>query len=102
MQWIGKNTPPDAEIVSITDWRYTYMGLLEGRVVAYSSLAAPEDLLAQLNGTKHLFVVLTALATVSSVPTDPIPLYQNDTRFQEVYRNPDVITYRVVSFSASK
>lgn len=93
MQWIGKNTPADSKLVSITDWRYTFMGLLEGRVVAYSPLTLPEDLLLQLNGTKHLYVALTALATVSSVSTNPIPLYRNDTRFKLVYQNPDVLVF---------
>jgi len=101
MIWFSQNTPADSELVSITDWRYLYTGLIIGRHAAYSELTTPDALLMQLNGTKDLYVVLTALATVSAVSSNPFPLYSNDTHFQLVYRNPDVQIYRVVSFGTS-
>jgi hypothetical protein len=102
MQWMRSNIPQDGKVLSVTDWRYLFLGLIADRSAGYAPLITPDETYSQLGGSHDTYVVLTVVATVdiSNSSVNPFTAYQNDPRFQLVYQNDDVNLYKVLARSS--
>ena len=99
MHWLNSTTPSNSQVVSVTNFDFTFYQLLYGRPSGYVPLAAPDDVVnAAFGSTVPTYVVLTDRRNrhdCRSQATNPFALYPNDTRFQLQYNDCGVLIYEL-------
>lgn len=100
MSWMDANTPPNANVASITDSDFDYYQLVYGRESGFAPLASPSEIVAASNGTSApTYVVLTTYGNVALTngSENPFSVYPNDANFQLDYNESGVLIYQLKS-----
>ncbi len=98
--WLKDNTPKNSSYLTVSDWRFTYTGLMIGRQTSYQFESTPADAtaLAKQKGSRYIIVtniVTTEIAPVPSLfPWNNFPS-SSTANLALVYSNLDVRIYKV-------
>jgi hypothetical protein len=98
MNWLDANTPPNAQVASITNADLNYYLLVYGRESGYAPLASPGEIVDASNGTSApTYVVLTTFGTVAlpNATSNPFSIYPEDTNFQLQYNQSGVLIFQL-------
>jgi len=98
--WLGDNTPQNSRYLSVSDWRFTYTGLLIGRNTIYNFTSQPDAAikLAKSGGLSYIFVTNLVTANLPPVPQlFPWNNFRNSSELSLVYNSSDVRVFKIAS-----
>src|SRR5208283_2882345 len=99
IQWLGSNTSAASAYLSVSDWRFTYTGLLIGRNSFYQFESTPQTAIpaAKTDGAEYIIVTNTVTVSLPPVPSlFPWNNFAPSSNLTMVYSNPDVEVFQIV------
>ena len=99
--WLGQNTPANSTYLSVSDWRFTYTGLLIGRQTFYQFASTQDQAVSIARSAHTSYIIVTYIVTVSLPPDPALYPWNNfpatsNANLTMVYGDSFVRVYRVV------
>jgi hypothetical protein len=98
ISWLKSNTPPHANFLSVSDWRFTYTLNIAGKRTYYQYTADPAQAIQFAKLTNSSYIIATNYVTENLPPNPnafPWNTYPGGTNLTLVYSNPDVKVFKV-------
>jgi hypothetical protein len=97
--WLGNNTAPGSVYLSVSDWRFTYTGVMIDRSGYYQLESTPQQAIPEAQSLGAGYIIVTNLVT-ASLPANPSLFPWNNfkpsSNLTMVYSNPDVEIFKIV------
>src|SRR5437016_5501898 len=77
LYWMRDNTPENSSYLSVSDWRFTYTGLMIGRQTYYAFESNPADAIALAKQKGSHYVIVTNIVTAEIAPVPSLFPWNN-------------------------